>query len=82
MVPWKRVKVGDGAEAYSAKATWAEPDLDAAAEMMRNVYLNPEEAKVKAIAGKLDLESRFTPEQTGTQMQARLEKIWEQLDEV
>jgi glycosyltransferase involved in cell wall biosynthesis len=82
MVPWKRVKVGDGAEAYSAKATWAEPDLDAAAEMMRNVYINPEEAKVKAIAGKLDLEARFTPEQTGTRMKARLEKIWEQLDEV
>jgi glycosyltransferase involved in cell wall biosynthesis len=82
LVPWKRVKVGEGAEAYSAKATWAEPNLDAAAEMMRNVYLNPEEAKVKAIAGKLDLEARFTPEQTGTQMKARLEKIWEQLGEV
>jgi glycosyltransferase involved in cell wall biosynthesis len=82
LVPWKRVKVGDGAEAYSAKATWAEPDLDAAAEMMRNVYINPEVAKVKAIAGKLDLEARFTPEQTGTRMKARLEKIWEQLDEV
>jgi glycosyltransferase involved in cell wall biosynthesis len=82
MVPWTRVKVGEGAEAYSSKATWAEPDIDVAAEMMRSVYQNPEAAKNMAEAGKRDLEARFTPEITGARMKARLEKIWEHLDEV
>jgi hypothetical protein len=35
-----------------------------------------------AEAGKRDLEARFTPEITGARMKARLEKIWEHLDEV
>ena len=82
LVPWKRVKVGDGAEAYSSKATWAEPDLDVAAEMMRKVFEHPEEARLRAIAGKADLEARFTPELTGARMKARLEKVWEKLDEI
>ena len=82
LVPWKRVKVGKGAEAYSSKATWAEPDLDAAAEMMRKVFEHPEQARLKAIAGKADLEARFTPELTGARMKERLEKVWEKLDEI
>ena len=82
LVPWKRVKVGDGAEAYSSKATWAEPDLDVASEMMRKVFEHPEQARQKAIAGKADLEARFTPKLTGARMKARLEKVWEKLDEI
>lgn len=82
LVPWTRVKVGDGAEAYSSRATWAEPNLDVAAEMMRTVYENPEAAQAVAKAGKLDLEQRFTREITGARMKARLEEIWESLDGV
>lgn len=76
MVPWKRVKVGEGAEAYDADATWAEPDLDVAAEMMRDVYEHPDKARTMALAGKADLEARFTPEQTGARMKVRLEQLW------
>jgi len=82
VVPWTRVKVGKGAEAYSSRATWAEPNLDVAAEMMRTVYENPEEAQAVAKAGKRDLEQRFTREITGARMKARLEEIWESLDGV
>jgi glycosyltransferase involved in cell wall biosynthesis len=82
MVPWTRVKVGKGAEAYSSRATWAEPNLDVAAEMMRTVYENPEQAQAVANAGKRDLEQRFTREVTGARMKARLEEIWESLDGV
>lgn len=78
MVPWKRVKVGEGAEAYDANATWAEPDVNVAADMMRDVYEHPEKARAMAQAGKADLESRFTPEQTGSRMKARLEQLWEE----
>ena len=44
---------------------------------MKNVFLNPDEAKRVAMAGKLDLETRFTPEQTGLRMKQRLETLWE-----
>lgn len=80
MVPWKRVKVGKGAEAYSSRATWAEPDIDAAAEMMRTVYENPEQARAKALVGQSDLEQRFAHEVVGARMKARLEEIWETFD--
>ena len=76
LVPWRRVKVGEGAEAYDANASWAEPDLDAAAVIMKKVFLNPAEANRVAMAGKLDLETRFTPEQTGIRMKERLESLW------
>ena len=76
LVPWRRVKVGKDAEAYDEDATWAEPDLDVAATMMRHVYENPDEAMRKALAGKADLEDRFTPEKTGARMRARLEQLW------
>jgi len=76
LVPWTRVKVGADAEAYDKDATWAEPDTDEAARMMRTVYENPEIAGRMAAAGKADLESRFTPEATGARMRARLEELW------
>lgn len=80
MVPWKRVKVGDNAEAYDANATWAEPDLDIAAQFMRYVSKNANAAQEIALRGKRDLEVRFTPERTGARMRARLEEVWEFID--
>ena len=77
MVPWTRVKVGQGAEAYSPDATWAEPDLAVAAQLMREVFENPTKAAEVALAGKTDLETRFTPERTGAKMRVRLEQLWE-----
>ena len=76
LVPWTRVKVGPDAEAYDPSATWAEPDTDAAAAMMRRVFENPAEARAMAEAGKKDLETRFTPEATGARMRVRLEELW------
>ncbi len=78
MVPWTRVKVGEGAEAYDANATWAEPNYDVAAEHMRFVYNNPERAREMGVAARKDLEFRFTPELTGARMRRRLEQLWEQ----
>ena len=80
LVPWIRTKVGENAEAYDADAYWAEPDLDSAAILMRRVFENQEEAKNIAMAGKSDLEHRFTPELTGRQMGERLRQIWETRD--
>ena len=38
LVPYELVEVGPGAEPYPPGAIWAEPDLDAAAGLMRAVF--------------------------------------------
>ena len=38
LVPYELMEVGSGAEPYPADAVWAEPDLDAAADLMRAVF--------------------------------------------
>jgi len=81
MVPWTKVKVGSGAEAYDPRASWAEPDTDVAAEMMRQVYLNPAEARNIGLAARKDVHERFTMKVCGTRMKNRLSEIWEMNDE-
>ena len=75
------MKVGKGAVAYSSRATWAGPHIDVAAEMMKTVYENPEQARAKALFGQRDLEQRFAHEIVGARMKARLEEIWETFDD-
>lgn len=77
-VPWTRVRVGRGAEAYSPRATWAEPDLDSAAEMLRWVFDHPVPSREMGLRAKTDLETRFAPAVTGARMRERLEEIWRQ----
>ena len=75
-VPWRYVKVGNDAEAYPADEQWAEPDLDFAAEKMREIALSPQlgvEIGVRAVA---DLQRRFSVSHTGEAMKRRLDEIW------
>ncbi|HMO11363.1 MAG TPA: glycosyltransferase, partial [Actinotalea sp.] len=41
LVPWQRAEVGPDAGPYSPEATWAEPDVDVAAQHMRVVAGDP-----------------------------------------
>ena len=41
LVDWTPRAVGDGAHPYPASGVWADPDLDQAAELMREVFANP-----------------------------------------
>jgi len=47
LVPWTPGAVPPGCDPYPAGAQWAEPDLEAAATLMRHVYRHPEEAAAK-----------------------------------
>ena len=49
LVPYDLVPVGTGRDPYPATANWADPDLDAAAALMRRVFDDPAGA---AIVGK------------------------------
>jgi glycosyltransferase involved in cell wall biosynthesis len=79
-VPCTMTRVGGGAGGYDPKAQWAEPDLDAAARMMREVWENPSAAREKADRARARLLESFSPERCGARMRARLEDIWAELE--
>jgi glycosyltransferase involved in cell wall biosynthesis len=52
LVPWVPGAVPVGCSPYPAGARWAEPDLEAAAYIMRDVYENPSKALEVGMRGK------------------------------
>jgi glycosyltransferase involved in cell wall biosynthesis len=78
-VPCTMTRVGHGAGGYHPDAQWAEPDLDAAAWMMREVWENPAAARAKASRARALLLESFSVERCGARMKARLEEIWAEL---
>jgi hypothetical protein len=67
--------VGPGSEIYPAEGSWAEPDLDHAAKLMRHVWQHPDEALKKAERASLDIRSRYSPQVTGRLARERLEHL-------
>jgi glycosyltransferase involved in cell wall biosynthesis len=57
LVPYQLVKVGADCRPYSRDDYWAEPDLRAAAEMLRAVYENRELAREKGQLGRKTIQS-------------------------
>ena len=78
-VPCSMAQVGSGAGGYPKDALWAEPDLDEAARMMREVFENPSAAKAKAAKARDHVLNAFSVEAAGTRMRQRLEDIWAEL---
>ena len=66
---------GPDCEIYPAEGTWAEPDLDHAAELMRRVWQHPEEARAKAQRAREDIHRLYAPEVVGRLARARLERL-------
>jgi glycosyltransferase involved in cell wall biosynthesis len=79
-VPCSMVPVGFGAGGYPPGAQWAEPNLDEAARMMREVFENPRAAREKAARAQEHLLNSFSPESAGARMRRRLEKVWASLE--
>jgi len=69
------VSVGEGAWPYEATAEWAEPDLDHAAELMRQVLAAPEEAAARTRRGGERIRSEHSRDAAGAHMARRLEAI-------
>jgi glycosyltransferase involved in cell wall biosynthesis len=79
LVPWTRVAVGDYAEGYAADATWAEPDVAVAAQLMRHVFENQAEAVQMGQKAQADILNRFSEAASGAIMKNRLTEIWNHL---
>jgi Glycosyl transferases group 1 len=60
-----RTPVGDGVPIYPEGATWAEPDLDHAAELMRGVVDAPDEARARGERGREHIRAVHSPEAVG-----------------
>jgi glycosyltransferase involved in cell wall biosynthesis len=75
LVDWTPTRVGPGCDIYPAEGSWAEPDLDHAAELMRRVWEQPEEARAKADRARSDIRRLYAPEVVGRLARARLERL-------
>jgi glycosyltransferase involved in cell wall biosynthesis/SAM-dependent methyltransferase len=66
-----------GVEPYPTDAHWAEPDLAHAADIMRHVYENPEEARERGVRAQRDIRERQSPERLGAFIGRRIAEIRE-----
>jgi glycosyltransferase involved in cell wall biosynthesis len=75
LVDYKLTRVGPNAEMYPADGTWAEPDLDHAATLMRQVFERPDDARAIGERGARDVTERLSPSAVGAIARARLERL-------
>ncbi len=75
LVPYETVPVPGGCDPYPAGAGWASPDLDAAAEHMRYVFENQEEARELGRHAQEDILLRCSPLHTSRFVAGRLDEI-------
>jgi|SRR6185437_12715840 len=71
-VAWTPSKVGLGVEHYPQGASWAEPDLEHAARILRVVLDDRDGAARRAARGRRDVSARLAPEVVGRQMVAHI----------
>ena len=79
LVDWTPIAVGEDAHPYPANGTWADPDLDQAASLMRIVFDDPEQARARGRIGRRDVLDRHAPQVAGERMEARLRMTYEGL---
>jgi|CZKG01.1.fsa_nt_gi hypothetical protein len=75
LVDYEMGLVGPECEIYPPEGEWAEPSVEHAAELMRRVYENPDEAMRIGERAREDIARALSPEATGAAMRARLEEL-------
>jgi glycosyltransferase involved in cell wall biosynthesis len=75
LCPFERVQVGPENEPYPALAHWSEPDIDSAAQLLRQVYTNQEEARDRGRRAAEDMRESHSPESAGPIIRDRIAKI-------
>ena len=75
LVPYELVEVPTNWWAYAPGATWAEPDVEAAARIMRHAWEHPDEARAVGERAREDLLERFSLGRTADYVHARLEDV-------
>ncbi|MDA0171534.1 methyltransferase domain-containing protein [Solirubrobacter taibaiensis] len=74
LVDWRPASVGGDAEHYPSEGTWAEPDLEHAAELMREVWRD-QAARARGARAAADIAANLSAEAVGRIARARLIRI-------
>jgi len=74
-VPYTLVKVDTGHYPYNLGGRWAAPDLDYAAEMMKELSTNRALCQTLGQRGQTTIRQRFSPEIVGSLMRQQLREI-------
>ena len=69
--------IGPGADPYPPEGEWAEPDLEQAAGLMREVFERPEEARTRARRGADDIRRLHSTAAAGEVIERELQRIRE-----
>lgn len=75
LVPHAMVEIGPDAAPYPADKQWAEPDLERAAELMRQVFENPEAAGARGKRAAEDIRRTHSLEAAAETIQRRISQI-------
>jgi hypothetical protein len=75
LVDWVKAPISPGCDPYPASATWAEPDIDHAARLMREVFERPADAAARARRGKDDIVTRHSVANAAAAVTARVREI-------
>jgi glycosyltransferase involved in cell wall biosynthesis len=75
LVKWTPTLVGAAVEHYPAAASWAEPDIEHAALVLRAVQRDPDEMRRRAARGQADVQALLAPAAVGAQMCGRLQEL-------
>ena len=77
LVDYELVAVGEGAAPYPAGAQWAEPDVEHAAQLMREVFDDPARARERGLRGQAEIRRTHSRTEAGRSMALRILSIQE-----
>ena len=75
LVPFSHGRVPEGCDPYPAGIEWAEPDLESAAELMRNVFEHQDEARERGQRGQHELLATHSVENAAAFVSERIAEI-------
>ena len=75
LVSYELGSVPPGSGPYPEGATWADPDLEDAARLMRQIVEQPDEARARAARGRATIERDFSLERAASFLEQRLTEI-------
>ena len=75
LVRHRETLVGPEGENYPAHGTWAEPDLDHAAQLMREVWEHQDQARARGARAQREIAEHFSLEKVGLVARERLKRL-------
>lgn len=75
LVEYTMTRVGPDCQIYPPDGEWAEPSVEHAAKLMRDVYTHPRDAATRAARARDDIARTLSPQAAGAAMRRRLQEL-------